>query len=62
MGLLKAFFLQYAIIIVGGIEAGYNSILTLYTYYKRKFEEAIRGKVITIYILVNKIYVQKNKY
>lgn len=44
VGLPAAFSLQYAIIAVGAVEAGYDSILTPYTYYGAKPEGAARGK------------------
>lgn len=62
ISLSKAFSLQYTIITVRAFEASYNSILTLYTYYREKLEKAKRGKIIIIYILINRIHVRKNKY
>lgn len=62
VGLPAAFSLQYAIIAVGAVEAGYDSIFTPYTYYGAKPEGAARGKAITVHAPVNGICAQKDGY
>lgn len=62
VGLPAAFSLQYAIIAVGAVEAGYDSILTPYTYYGAKPEGAARGKAITVHAPANGIRAQKDRY
>lgn len=59
MGIPAAFSLQYAIIAVGAVEAGYDSTSTPYTHYGAKPEWAGEGKAITVRAPGNGICSQK---
>lgn len=61
VGLPAAFSLQYAIIAVGAVEAGYDSTFTPYTHYGAKPEGAARGNEITVHAPANGICVQKDR-
>lgn len=60
VGLPAAFSLQYAIIAVGAVEAGYDSTFTPYTHYGVKPEGAATGQAITVYAPGNGICAQKD--
>lgn len=55
VGLPVVFSLQYTIIAIEAVKAGYNLILMLYIYYKAKPEGATRGKAIIVYAPANRI-------
>lgn len=61
VGLPAAFSLQYAIITVGAVEAGYDSVFTPYTHYGAKPAWAARGNAITVHAPANGICAQRNQ-